>query len=143
MHPYLPVSIYTSEKISNHVEHVLFCYFLPFPNKSSRELCRSSPVVRAASEFASVVVLSGAMENRRGLGVEARPNSGREVAVVSLEPSSRPDVAGGRVNRDMRGLSEAGLNMKLRSFPTKVWHLCVQITNQKIFAITFHVTIAP
>ena len=70
----------------------------------------SSAATLGGGVAASVVGRRGAMENRRGLGVEARANSGRvEEVSVSKATSSATVEEGGRLNREIRGLSEAGL----------------------------------
>ncbi len=62
-----------------------------------------------ADDEASVVCLvGGAMENRRGFDVEARAKRGREVDVSAVTSLPLED-GGGRLNRDIRGRSDAGL----------------------------------
>ncbi len=62
-----------------------------------------------ADEEASVVCrVGGAMENRRGFDVEARAKRGREVDVSAVTSLPLED-GGGRLNRDIRGRSDAGL----------------------------------
>jgi hypothetical protein len=63
-----------------------------------------------ADDEASVVCrVGGAMENRRGFDVEARAKSGREVDVSEVVTSLPLEDVGGRLNRDIRGRSDAGL----------------------------------
>ncbi len=62
----------------------------------------------ADGEASVVCLVGGAMENRRGFDVEARAKSGREVDVSAVTSLPLED-AGGRLNRDIRGRSDAGL----------------------------------
>jgi hypothetical protein len=77
------------------------------------------------------------MENRRGLGVEARANNGRDDGKVAAGVVSPPATSsglegggGGRLNNEMRGRSEAGLESEaiFQLFVTMVWCLCVKVT---------------
>jgi hypothetical protein len=62
-----------------------------------------------ADDEASVVGrVGGAMENRRGFDVEARAKREREVDVSAVTSLPLED-GGGRLNRDIRGRSDAGL----------------------------------
>ena len=64
--------------------------------------------VEADDEASVVCLVGGAMENRRGFDVEARAKRGREVDVSAV--TSLPlEEGGGRLNRDIRGRSDAGL----------------------------------
>jgi hypothetical protein len=62
----------------------------------------------ADGEASVVCRVGGAIENRRGFDVEARAKRGREVDVSAVTSPLLED-GGGRLNRDIRGRSDAGL----------------------------------